>query len=139
MIKIAVVIVGLAALGTSVLVYLEDLGAKSALVLVGAVSGAMLGISAFIAWNWFFQAKAKSIIQKWAAEQGYVILEFESPFHTGGFSFWTTSRGQVVYSVTVRDGAGCERKAWVRCGSFVGGVLSSDQIEVKWQDQPKAT
>jgi len=73
-----------------------------------------------------------------AREHGYDVLRFESPFHTGAFSFWTTSRGQVVYSITIRDGAGCERKAWVRCGSYFGSVLFSAEIEVRWQDQPSA-
>jgi len=85
-----------------------------------------------------FHVRAKSIVRKWAAQQEYDVLQFENPFHTGAFSFWTTSRGQVVYSVTIRDGAGCERKAWVRCGSYIGSVLFSDEIEVRWQDEPKA-
>lgn len=137
-IKIAAALVGLAALGSLLLVYRWHLGTASALAIVAAVLCAILAISAFIAWSWLFQAKAKSIVQKWAAEHGYDVLQVASPFHTGAFSFWTTSRGQVVYSVTIRDGAGCERKAWVRCGSYLGSVLSSDKIEVRWQDEPEA-
>src|SRR6266487_258554 len=127
-IKIAAVLVGLAALGSLVLVFRWRLGTQSALAIAAAVLCAILAISAFIAWSWFFQARAKSIVQKWAAEHGFIVLQFESPFHTGAFSFWTTSRGQVVYSVTIRDGAGYERKAWVRCGSYIGSVLFSDEI-----------
>ncbi len=137
-IKIAAVLVGLAALGSLALVLRWHLGAQAALTIVRAVVFAVLAISAFIAWSWLFQARAKSIVQKWAAEHGYVVLQFESPFHTGAFRWWTISRGQVVYCVTIRDGAGCERKAWVRCGSYSGSVLFSDEIEVRWQDEPKA-
>jgi hypothetical protein len=137
-IKIAAVLVGLAALGSLVLVFRWRLGTQSALAIAAAVLCAILAISAFIAWSWLFQARAKSIVQKWAAEHGFIVLQFESPFHTGAFNFWTTSRGQVVYSVTIRDGAGCERKAWVRCGSYIGSVPFSDEIEVRWQDEPKA-
>jgi len=131
-IRIAVVLVGLAALGSLVLVFRWHLGAQSALAMAGAVLCAILAISVVIAWSWLFQARARSIVQKWASEHGYVVLEFESPFHTGAFRWWTTSRGQVVYCITIRDGAGSERKAWVRCGSYGSGVLFNDQIEVRW-------
>jgi hypothetical protein len=137
-IKIAVVLVGLSALGSLALVLRWHLGAQSALAIAGAVSCAILAISAFIAWSWLFQARAKSVVKQWASEHGYVVLQFESPFHSGTFSWLTTSRGQVVYYVTIRDRAGSERKAWVRCGSYSGGVLFSNKIEVRWQDEPKA-
>jgi hypothetical protein len=137
-IRSAAALVGLAALGSLLLAYRWHLGTASTLAIVAGVLCASLAISAFIAWSWLFQVKAKSIVLKWAAEHGYEVLQVSSPFHTGAFSFWTTSRGQVVYFVTVRDGAGCERKAWVRCGSYLGSVLSSDKIEVRWPDAPKA-
>jgi hypothetical protein len=137
-IKIAAGFVGLAAVGSLVLVYHWHLGAQYALAVGAGVLCAILAISALIGWTWLFHARAKSIVQKWATEHGFVVLEFETPFHTGAFSFWTTSRGQIVYSVTVRDGGGIQRKAWVRCGSYIGTVLFSDAIEVRWQDEPKA-
>lgn len=136
LIKIAAALVGIAALGSLLLVYRSHLGAQSALKIAAATLFAVLGISVFVAWNWLFQARAKSIIQKWAAKHHYDVVQFETPLLTGAFSFWTTSRGQVVYSVTVRDDAGCERKAWVRCGGFLGSVLFSHEIEVRWQDEP---
>jgi len=82
-IKIAAAFVGLAALGTLVLVFRWHLGAQSALAIGGAVLCSVLAISAFIAWSWLFQARAKTIVQKWAAEHGYVVSQFESPFHPG--------------------------------------------------------
>jgi hypothetical protein len=120
------------------LVFRWHLGTQSAVAIIYALLFAILLIAAFIAWNWLFQARAKSIVRKWAAEHGYAILHVESPFHTGPFSFWTMSRGRVVYSVSLRDGGGLERRAWVRCGSFGGGVLFSNEIEVRWNDEPKA-
>src|SRR5688572_28349411 len=108
-IKIAAVLAGLAALGSLALVSGWDPGPQAAREIAVAVLCAILVISAFIALNWWHQAGAKSIVKKWAAEHGYTVLKFESPFHTGGFSFWTTSRGQIVYSVTIRDETGCER------------------------------
>ena len=121
-------------LGSLLLAYRWHLGAQFALTIAGAVLCAALAISVFIERSWLFQTKAKSIVQRWAAKHHYEVLQLESPFHTGAFSFWTTSRGQVVYALTIRDDAGRERKAWVRCGSYIGSVLFSDAIEVKWQD-----
>ncbi len=133
LIKIAVTLVGLAVLGSLVLVYRWNLGAAAALEIAALALGSVVFISLFIAGNWLVEERVKSIVQRWAKTHHYHVVEFENPSHTGAFGFWTTSRSQVVYSVTVRDEAGCERKAWVRCGSYLGGVLTSDAIEVKWQ------
>jgi hypothetical protein len=135
LIKIAAVLVGISALGSLLLVFRWH---QSAFTIIYAALFSVLAISVFIGWSWTFHVRAKSIVQKWAAEHGYVVLRFESPFHTGAFSWWTTSRGQIVYCVTIRDGVDRERKAWVRCGSYTGSVLFSDVIEVRWQDEPKA-
>jgi hypothetical protein len=102
---------------------------------VRALFLAALATSAVVGWVWAFHASAKAAVQRWAAKQGYEVLHFQSPFLAGGFSWSTTSRGQVVYLVTIRDHAGRTRKAWVRCGSFIGGALFSSQVEVKWQDE----
>jgi hypothetical protein len=136
LIKTTIALFAFAALLSISLVFHWHSGAQSLLAIVCALLGGLLFAGVFIGWTWLFQVKAKSIVRKWAAEHGYTVLHFGSPFHTGAFSFWTTSRGQVIYAVTVRDG-GLERKAWVRCGSYFGGVLFSDEIEVKWSDEPK--
>ncbi len=105
---------------------------------VRALFFAALATSVVIGWTWAFRASAKVAVQRWAAKQGYQVLCFQSPFLSGGFDWFTTSRGQVVYLVTIRDRVGHERKAWVRCGSFMGGALFSGQVEVKWQDDAGA-
>jgi len=110
------------------------LGVESALKISGAALLALTAILTYIGWVWLFERRARIIVQKWASEHRYEILERKNPFHTGGFSFWTTSGGQVVYFVRVRDIEGHERSGWVRCGSFWGSVLSSDDIQVKWSD-----
>jgi hypothetical protein len=138
LIKIAAALVALSALASMALVFRWHSNAQSAVTIVGAVLFAILAIAAFIAWPWLFQVRAKSIVQKWAAGHRYTILHLESPFYTGAFSFWSTSRAQVVYSVTIRDREGLERRAWVRCGRYRSGVFFSDEIEVTWSDEPKA-
>jgi hypothetical protein len=48
-----------------------------------------------------------------------------------GPCFFNSARGQVVYTVTVLDGMGRERKGWVKVGSWLLGTFSS-QAEVRW-------
>jgi len=134
MILIAGASVALAGLASLLLVFRWHLGAEGAAAVVGGVALAVLFIAAFIGWNWLFLKRGRIVVEKWAEAQGYKILLCRSPFCTGAFSFWSTSRGQVVYFVTVQDVAGHERSAWVRCGGFWGSVLSSDDIDVKWND-----
>jgi hypothetical protein len=133
-IKIAVALIGFSTLASLALVVGWKLDLRSALTIVGAASCATLIIAAFIGWSAYFQSRGKAIVQNWAAKNGYLITQIESPFATGAFSFWTTSRGQVVYFVTIQTKEGQTRKAWVRCGTFTSGVLT-DEIEVKWDDQ----
>ena len=132
MILIAGAFVALAGLASLLLAFRWHLGTRGAVAVIGGVALAVLFISAFIGWNWLFLKRGRIVVEKWAAAHGYKILQCRSPFCTGGFSFWSTSRGQVVYFVTVQDGAGHERSAWVRCGSFLGSVLSSDHLDVRW-------
>src|SRR5262249_35973173 len=54
-------------------------------------------------------------------------------FFRGPF-FWTSSKGQTVYRVTV-EVKGAVRTGWVRCGSWWLG-LRSEQVEVRWDETP---
>lgn len=136
-IKFAIGFIGFATLGSLLLVILWHADLKSVLAIVAAVLCGSLIIAAVIGWYWLFQSRGKSIVYRWAAREGYAIVKVESPFATGEFDFATTSKGQVVYLVTVRDSAGMVRKAWVRCGGYWSSVLFSDQIEIKWDDEAK--
>src|SRR5512133_214680 len=139
LIRVAGASVALAWFLSMLLVVRWHLGLESALKITAAALLAVVGLAVFIGWSWLFERRARIILQKWASENRYEILERRSPFHTSKFSFWTTSRGQIVYFVRVRD-TGChERSAWVRCGSFWSSLLSSDDIEVRWSDHETRT
>lgn len=77
-----------------------------------------------------------SILDRWAARNGYQIIERESRLVKLGPFTLNTSRGQVVYRVAVRDREGNVRKGYVRCGGALLGTLSN-KIEVCWDDQPR--
>jgi hypothetical protein len=83
-----------------------------------------------IAWHF---GRSKSILQQWADKNGYRILQQEYRNFFKGPFFWTSSKGQTVYYVTVSDSAGKVRKGWVRCGGWFLGLLS-DNIEVCWDE-----
>lgn len=76
--------------------------------------------------------RSHDIIALWAQENGYRILSQDFAPFKGPF-FWSSSRGQTVYHVVVADESGRQREGWVRCGSWWGGLLSS-QVEVQWKE-----
>jgi hypothetical protein len=80
---------------------------------------------------WYF-SRSRHILEKWAAQNGYEIVRSEYRMLRKGPFFWSSSRGQSVYYVVVRDARGAEHTGWVRCGSWWWGLMS-DQVEVKWE------
>jgi hypothetical protein len=136
---IAAVLVGSAALVSILCLVRWRPGFEAVRAVASGFLLAIPFIAFFIFWHWLYFGRASAILGRWAETHGYEILQRKRPFLTGAFSFWNTSRGQVIYFLTLRDQSGHERSCWVRCGSFFGGVLFSDDIEVKWCDpQPKA-
>jgi len=77
--------------------------------------------------------RSNLLLQQWAEQNGYHITEQQYRWFFKGPFFWTTSRGQTVYSVVVEDDAGRTRRGWVRCGGWWFGLLSSN-TEVRWED-----
>jgi hypothetical protein len=88
-----------------------------------------VGIAAFM-WH---LSRSRSLLEKWAAENGYKILHTEYRNLFRGPFFWTSSKGQTVYYVKIRDREGNVRTGWVRCGGWWLGLLS-DKTEVRWED-----
>jgi hypothetical protein len=105
-------------------------------VVVCAVLIAFVVVAAFIGWLCFYAWRVRSVLRAWAAEGGFQIVRFEKRNLTGrgAFNWWTNSPEQIIYHLRVRDKEGRERIGWVRCGSYFGGVLFSNKVEVKWED-----
>jgi len=74
---------------------------------------------------------SRDMIRAWTAENGCRLLYAEkrsillSPFAL------TSSRDQTVYRATFMTLEG-QRSAWVRCGSFMGGITFSNHVQVRW-------
>ena len=81
---------------------------------------------------WHF-SRSDDVVQKWAQENGFRLIE-QKYAHLKGPFFWTASKGQSVYRVTIEDGDGRRRSGWVLCGSWWGGLMS-DQAQVRWDDE----
>ncbi len=78
-------------------------------------------------------ARSRKLLKRWANNNNCEILQSDHRSLFRGPFFWTTTRGQAVYFVRIRDAAGNVRTGWVRCGSFWAGMLS-DKTEVRWDD-----
>jgi hypothetical protein len=79
-------------------------------------------------------SRSQDLLQRWASQNGYRIIEAKYAYFFKGPFFWTSSKGQTVYRVIVEDEAGLTRSGWVRCGSWAFGVLS-DQVQARWDDE----
>ena|SRR6478736_415324 len=91
-----------------------------------------IAIFIFVTTIWHF-SRSRSVLEQWADQSGYEILHSEYRNFARGPYFWTTSKGQTVYYVTVRDNRGHVRTGWVRCGGWFLGLMT-DQAEVRWDD-----
>ena len=106
--------------------------------LLGGILVFALGVTVF--WGFFFRARC--ILEDWANENGFKIVERRVRYpalFAGPFKFWSTSRNQVVYRFRLRDGSGNEHSGWARCGSFWGGVLFSDKVEIRWDESERSS
>jgi hypothetical protein len=75
-----------------------------------------------------------SLLDEWAERNDYEIIQSERRHLLKGSFTWTSSKGQTVYFVTIRDQQGNLRSGWVRCGGFLTGMFS-DNTEVHWNDE----
>ncbi len=90
-------------------------------------------VLAIVSMSWTF-ARSSSILETWARENGYRLLSSEYRWLSKGPYFFRTSKGQTVYRVSVQDAQGRTRSGFVRCGSWIFGLLS-DKVDVRWDDE----
>jgi hypothetical protein len=96
----------------------------------------VLVIAVAIASAAYHYNRAASILQSWAAGNGFRILSSERCWFWRGPFFLRSGKSQEVYRVTIQDGAGRTRCGYVRCGGFFLGMLSN-QADVVWDPEPK--
>lgn len=81
------------------------------------------------------KTRSEEILAKWAHDNGYQILDSQPKVFNRGPFAWS-SKNQTVFRVAVQDTQGNQRTGWVRCGSYMGGIIS-DKAEVKWDSAVK--
>ncbi len=99
---------------------------------LGVLAGiAILGLVAVsIMWPFW---RSGDLIDRWAAAHGYRVVDRQYCWFWQGPFFFTTSKGQTVYRVTVELPDGGHRRGYVRCGGWWFGLLS-ERVDVRWDD-----
>jgi hypothetical protein len=90
---------------------------------------AVIAIASF-AWR---TSRSQTIIDRWAAANGFRVLSAEQRFLRTGPFFFRHDKRQTVYHVTVQDSTGRTRSGYIRCGGWFAGLLS-DTARVEWDD-----
>ena len=88
----------------------------------------MVAIGSFV-WS---NRRAASMIDTWAHQHGFHILQREQRWFRKGPYFWKSSKNQQVWYLTLIDPQGMQRRAWVRCGGHFWGMFK-DAIDVEWE------
>jgi len=86
----------------------------------------------------YWQTKrARVLLHKWAGENALEIKSASRRYLFSGPFFLTTSKGQVVFYVFVKDANGKFAHVWVRCGSHFLGMWS-DKVDVSWVNKRRS-
>ncbi|MBI3857289.1 MAG: hypothetical protein HY293_16505 [Planctomycetes bacterium] len=72
-----------------------------------------------------------AMLERWAKANGFEIASSEDCWFFKGPYFWSATRGQKVYRISVRDRNGKLRSGYACCGGYLLGTLS-DHVDVTW-------
>jgi hypothetical protein len=89
-------------------------------------------IAALYAWGFIRVRRARADIRRAIRAEGMELLTMRQRWFRLGPLFWTTTRGQVVYRLTVRDSSGRSRTGWARWGRT--WLPRADTLEIRWDD-----
>jgi hypothetical protein len=87
-------------------------------------------IALSMAWT---AGRSREILDRWAAANGYTILEAERRYLRRGPFFLRSGEGHQVFHVALRDAGGRTRGGYVRIGGWWLGLLA-DKVVVEWDD-----
>lgn len=81
--------------------------------------------------------RSRQVLETWALREGYSITASRHCWFWRGPFVLRSTGGQAVYHVTVADREGHRQSGYVRCGSFLLGLLSS-KVDVRWDNGARA-
>jgi len=98
---------------------------------VATVVFTILAIAGAVAiYCWMF-ARARHLLNKWAADNHYRIIA-KSFVRPRILLVWALAFWSIVCHVDVEDEAGVRQRAWIRCrGSWLG--LLTDKVRAVWE------
>lgn len=97
---------------------------------IGVIAAVALVPLAILFAFWKY-SRERTLIAEWANRNHYEIIHCEQRWFFYGPFMWTSSKSQTVYHVTIRDTHGKQRNAFIRCGGYFIGMLSSN-VDVSW-------
>jgi hypothetical protein len=89
-------------------------------------------ILTLVAWGLARMRRAHTAVRAALDHDGYAVVRLERRFFRLGPLFSTTTRGQIVYRVIVRDDGGRQRTGWARWGRT--WLPKPDTLELQWDD-----
>ena len=84
-----------------------------------------------ILFNRWQMSRAEQMLESWSRSHGFHPLSREHRLIRKGPFLWTSSKGQVVYRVSMRDPSGRVRSGYARCGGYWLGVWT-DAVDIRW-------
>lgn len=99
----------------------------------GVIIGAVLMAGFVLLSILWGSSRGTSMLDQWAQANGLQIVSREECWFFKGPFFWTSTRGQKIYRVSVLDRDGRTRSGYVRCGGYWLG-LWSDHVDARWDD-----
>lgn len=66
---------------------------------------------------WWTNKQGLAILERWADQNGYLIIHYEYRVYRRGPFFLRSSNSRPVYRIVVIDYSGKKHAGWFRCGS----------------------
>ena len=78
------------------------------------------------------RARRREALARWASDNGLKVIASRQPWISEASPFWfSRTKAQCIFQVTVEDAKGTRKAGWVRLGSVWRG-LASPRAEVRW-------
>ena len=74
--------------------------------------------------------RSKVNLEIWLNNNQFRLISVERRYLRRGPYLWKSSKGQVIFRISLANNENEEKIAWVKCGSYFKGAAFSDDIDV---------